>query len=447
MRIFAQKPRANQATTSTRATIPARAHLGPSRAVTSILYLQRTIGNQAVQRLLEEDRQGAKVDSTNIETAQFGGEFSPRPVNGSTPSFIQAKLTISTPGDQGEQEADRAAEQVMRMPDQEVGSSSEAPQLSASTTLQRMCEECAGAREEELQGKGGGSDTDQIDGRVASEIQAVQGSGLPLSKASRAFFEPRFGYDFTAVRIHADSRAAALARSVIARAFTLGRDIVFGSGEYSPESGQGKYLLAHELAHIVQQREAPQQIQRLSVTQHKLAKGTCGQRNVQWIFSLDKPAPADGYIVQQIDRNQYVETCPDVAYGPPAPLPRFWEAWFVKKGDKVDWTTVRDKWTDGSTRPARPGTNGMDIAAGTIKFFSTKTTGDLGDFGKAPADPKSPWGPGKVSTSGALPSTPSEPSWWGGASVEGPADRGVWASWNCCDADKTKHSSDLKTKP
>src|SRR5262249_47867595 len=156
------------------------------------------------------------------------------------------------------QEADRVAEQVMRMPDHEVGNSSGVPELSANTTLQRMCEECIGEREEELEGRGSGSDAEEIDGRVASEIQALQGSGLPLPRPSRAFFEPRFGHDFTTVRIHTDSRAAELARSVNARAFTLGQDIVFGSGEYSPESREGKHVLAHELAHVVQQRGTQQ---------------------------------------------------------------------------------------------------------------------------------------------------------------------------------------------
>lgn len=410
-------------------------------------HLHRTIGNNAAQRLVEADRQDVEVGSTIVDAARFGGDFNRTPPQGKTPKVLQEKLAISTPEDPAEQEADRAAEQVMRMP-HEVGSSSAAAQRYANTTLQRVCEECMDERSEELEGKAVGSDTEPIDGHVLSKIQAVQGGGSPLPNPSRAFFEQRFGHDFTAVRIHTDSRAAELARNVKARAFTLGQDIVFGLGEYSPESGHGKHMLAHELAHVVQQgRTQQQQIQRLAVTQHALAKGTCGQRNVQWVFSLDKPAPADGYIVQRIDKSEYVNKCPDVAIGPPAPLPAYWEAWFVKKGDKLDWTTVRDSWTDGNTRPARPGTNGSDTAMGTIKFFTKTTTGDLGDFGTAPADPKSPWGPGKVTTSGALPSTPTEPSWWGGAAVEGPTNRNVWASWNCCDADTKKHSFDLTVKP
>jgi hypothetical protein len=374
--------------------------------------------------------------------------FTRIPVHSQTEPTIQPKLTISTPGDRGEQEADRVAEAVMRMPDPQAGGSLARIQTGGTATVQRLCQECEQeSTQEELQGKGSGADVEEVEGRVASDLQAMRGSGSPLPDSSRAFFEPRLGQDLTAVRIHTDSRAAQVARSLHARAFTLGREIVFGSGEYAPGTQAGKHLLAHELAHVVQQSRAEPQIQRLTVTQHALTKRTCGGRNVQWVFSLDNPAPEDGYIVQQVDRNEWVATCPDKAYGPPAPLPTFWEAWFVKKGDKLDWTTVRDNWTDGSTSASRPGTNGQYIAAGTIKFFTKSTTGDLGDFGKAPTDPKSPWGPGKVPISGALPSTSSSPSWWSSGPTEGPASRGVWASWDCCDADPAKQTHDLTVKP
>ena len=69
----------------------------------------------------------------------------------------------------------------------------------------------------------------------------------------RAFFEPRFGYDFSKVRIHADNRAVETAQALNARAFIVGRDIVFGAGEYAPKTPQGKRLIAHELTHVVQQ--------------------------------------------------------------------------------------------------------------------------------------------------------------------------------------------------
>lgn len=78
-------------------------------------------------------------------------------------------------------------------------------------------------------------------------------AAAPLSPALRAFFEPRFGHDFSAVRVHADGAAAQSARALQARAYTQGRDVVFGAGEYAPGTPTGQQLIAHELAHVVQQ--------------------------------------------------------------------------------------------------------------------------------------------------------------------------------------------------
>jgi hypothetical protein len=77
---------------------------------------------------------------------------------------------------------------------------------------------------------------------------------VPLDDYSRTFFEPRFGRDFSGVRIHRDARAAKAAAGLNARAFTTGDDIYFGRDEYAPQTGAGKKLLAHELTHVVQQR-------------------------------------------------------------------------------------------------------------------------------------------------------------------------------------------------
>ena len=77
--------------------------------------------------------------------------------------------------------------------------------------------------------------------------------GQPLDRDTRAFMEPRFGHDFSGVRVHADARAAQSARAVNALAYTVGRDVVFGMGQYMPETMGGKRLLAHELTHVVQQ--------------------------------------------------------------------------------------------------------------------------------------------------------------------------------------------------
>jgi hypothetical protein len=89
---------------------------------------------------------------------------------------------------------------------------------------------------------------------LAANIYAMNGGGRPLPETTRAFFEPRFGVDFSQVRVHTDSRAAESARSINARAFTVGSNIAFGSGQYAPESREGRHILAHELTHVLQQR-------------------------------------------------------------------------------------------------------------------------------------------------------------------------------------------------
>jgi hypothetical protein len=83
-------------------------------------------------------------------------------------------------------------------------------------------------------------------------------SGQPLDAATRAFFEPRFGHDFSRVRVHADSKAAESARAVNALAYTVGSNVVFGAGQYQPGAAGGRHLLGHELTHVVQQQgQAP----------------------------------------------------------------------------------------------------------------------------------------------------------------------------------------------
>lgn len=94
----------------------------------------------------------------------------------------------------------------------------------------------------------------EIGSDVESGIDAMKGGGQPLTRSAREFFEPRFGYDFSGVRVHSDAKASDLAHGVNAKAFTIGRDVVFGAGQqYKPESAEGKSLLAHELVHTIQQ--------------------------------------------------------------------------------------------------------------------------------------------------------------------------------------------------
>ena len=86
--------------------------------------------------------------------------------------------------------------------------------------------------------------------------EVLKSPGRPLDVDTRAFMEPRFGHNFSQVRVHTDSRAAESARAVNSLAYTIGSDIVFGANLYSPELAHGRQLLAHELAHVVQQSGA-----------------------------------------------------------------------------------------------------------------------------------------------------------------------------------------------
>jgi hypothetical protein len=84
--------------------------------------------------------------------------------------------------------------------------------------------------------------------------EVLRSPGQPLDPGSRALFEPHFAHDFSRVRVHTDARAIESARAVNAMAYTVGQDLVFGAGQFAPQTGEGKRLLAHELTHVVQQQ-------------------------------------------------------------------------------------------------------------------------------------------------------------------------------------------------
>ena len=86
--------------------------------------------------------------------------------------------------------------------------------------------------------------------------EVLRSPGQPLDAQTRAFMEPRFGHDFSSVRVHTDTKAAASARAVNALAYTVGRDIVFDTGQYVPKSSLGQRVMVHELTHVMQQNFA-----------------------------------------------------------------------------------------------------------------------------------------------------------------------------------------------
>ena len=222
-----------------------------------ILFLQRTIGNQAVQRLIKS-------------------------------GTLQAKLKIGQPGDKYEQEADRVADAVMRMPEPRVQRQFEPEEEEEeliqtkvaveqiSPLVQRQIEEEEEEepiqtklispehpilqRQEEIEEqneplmtKGVSSGTQQVRNDLHNRLSQSKGGGKPLADADRNFMESRFGVDFSGVRLHTDSNAVQMSRELDAQAFTHGRDMYFGAGRYNPGTSSGKRLLVHELTHVVQQ--------------------------------------------------------------------------------------------------------------------------------------------------------------------------------------------------
>ena len=145
---------------------------------------------------------------------------------------LQKRLTISSAGDRYEVEADRVAEQVMGMTEPRL----QRLALGSTPTVQRQSEAVV---------------ADQVPLPIQ---QALNSRGQPLDAATRAFMEPRFGHDFARVRVYADDRAAESARALNASAYTVAPNIVFGAGQYAPQTDAGRSLLAHELTHVVQQR-------------------------------------------------------------------------------------------------------------------------------------------------------------------------------------------------
>ena len=169
--------------------------------------------------------------------------------------FVQAKLAIGPANDRFEQEADAIADRVMRMADPQVS-------LSSGPTLSRKCAACQeeGKEEHPLRRE----TADGATGAAAAPLivhDVLNSPGRPLEPAPHDFMASRFGADFADVRIHTNAQAARSAAAVGALAYTVGRDVVFGAGQYDPGSAAGRHLLAHELAHTLQQgggaRRAP----------------------------------------------------------------------------------------------------------------------------------------------------------------------------------------------
>jgi hypothetical protein len=269
--------------------------------IDQISFLQRTVGNREVERLLKS---GVIQAELTIGRPVAKPVFQPQTAAPPTAPVIQTKLKVVEPGDEFEEKTDRVADltgngngsilpsavarnrspveslqrlygnqAVLQMRNGSGGPPAPSAPLrpSQSGILQRKCA-CGGAAGmsgecEECRKKGKGmlqraflssrGRETETEGEVPPIVHEVLRSpGQPLEPATRAFMESRFGHDFSRVRVHTNSLAARSAEAVAAHAYTVGSDLVFASGRYAPGRRDGQRLLAHELAHVVQQDEA-----------------------------------------------------------------------------------------------------------------------------------------------------------------------------------------------
>lgn len=159
-------------------------------------------------------------------------------------------LKVSQRNDPAEIEADHIADRVMRMPEDKATPIT--TRESSASSIHRKCSACEGEEEtiqrKPLPSSGGAASQSPVHVR-----DAISAGGRPLDAQTRSFFEPRFGYDLSHVRVHTGGMAADSALELNAHAYALGHDVVFGAGRFAPGTHEGRTLIAHELAHVVQQ--------------------------------------------------------------------------------------------------------------------------------------------------------------------------------------------------
>jgi hypothetical protein len=292
----------------------------PSAAIAIAPAAQRrpaVEGREDAARLVTRQLDGARRPHPGLPPqgegifsgAGYGHSFGRVPVN--VAPLVQAKLKISQPGDHLEREADRLADQVVRS----EGPGPAGPRYGVTETadaravLRQVEDELgpeepyrespepvglpAGAVEEEeeveeeetVQAKADGGLMPTLTPPVEAAISSGATAGRPVDGPVRAAMEPRFGVDFSRVRIHDDAEAGRLSTEMNARAFTVGRDIYFAPGEYQPQSQDGRRLLAHELTHVVQQAAVSPAERSIGAQISRGQAGAIVQRDLATAFS------------------------------------------------------------------------------------------------------------------------------------------------------------------
>ena len=252
-----------------------------------------TSSNLQTKSRSQDNSSDTKSFTPNLQTraklTQYGHNLSNITVSYHQ-ATVQTKLTIGKPGDKYEQEADKVSDRVMNMSEPVQRQEQEEDQMQMKPEIQRqgmeeeeeaqakplanvitplvqrqeMPEEEEAQMKPEIQRQEMGEEEEEVQAKPESsglnaegleqQLGNSKGGGSPLSDEARSFMEPRFGTDFSGVRVHTDSSAVQMNQDIQAQAFTHGQDIYFNSGKYSPDTNEGKSLLAHELTHVVQQR-------------------------------------------------------------------------------------------------------------------------------------------------------------------------------------------------
>lgn len=253
MRNYANQFKPFKQTYSHNITGRTQGNLEHGRKAKTPLNHQSAIGNQAVQSMHRNNAVEPNSDMSSLNSAFVELNISRLPLGPPVKGRIQTKLAMSAPGDAYEREADHIAKQIMRMPER---------QHQHTCSCAGSCPKCQSKKSNALQRhlqpkRFQRSEPAKVD--IPSSIhKTLQSTGQPLPASTRAFMEPRFGHNFSQVRVHTDTQAADSAGTINARAYTVGRDVVFGRGQYAPNTHSGRNLLAHELTHVVQQNASTQ---------------------------------------------------------------------------------------------------------------------------------------------------------------------------------------------
>lgn len=235
---------------------------------------------------------------------------------------IQPKLKVVSANDPQEVQADKVAEHVMRMPSNSVGTMAGLGHSKPVMSIAKKCSHCEkdeqlSRKEERLEDidqpkmlfakpgtafSGGGA----APSAVSSGISATKGSGSGLSGAVNSDLGSKMNADFSGVKIHDNEHSAKMNAQINARAFTVGNDIYFNKGEYNPHSQSGKFLLAHELTHTIQQGGSLQRKPEEGPINRKEQKEEKIQRGIgEWLADqawdiLESEAPGFVQVLREI---------------------------------------------------------------------------------------------------------------------------------------------------